>query len=722
MVSITRKGKKSDVANARSKGILAWNSTNVVHLPNKVAFLFAAVMACWAMKAGAQPAAGVLTNAAQVRNLKTTEAARAIPVHLRGVVLDASSPRGQAVIMVDETAGIYLRAATNLFENCRRNDRLEITGVTDPGQFAPIVIVGTMAKIGTGPIPAPRPVSYQELITGALDGQWVQITGVVHRRLMTAPDIWRLYVAANGGIVSVRGLAPLDPQAEEDAEVRIQAVCLYQFNQKRQVLTPVLQVPEGVRVQIDKPAPAKPFAAPLRSADSLLQFSPDSAIGHRVHVRGVVTHGQGSLVWIRDGNSGLRIQTQQEENLQPGDEIEALGFPAYGSSPPLLEDALFQKTGTTRPPEPVVCSATNAFGFEDDLIAVEAMISDVQPVLEGTALTLNSGGTIFKALLKSSPESMNVPNWEPGSKVRVAGICSVVHDEVRPMMGIWQPQTFQILMRSPEDLTVVTRPPWWTPSHTILVLGGVIGGLMLVTSVLMLTARHRLMEQGRQRAMAEAEFSAILAERNRLAREIHDTLAQGLVATSVQLRLARKGINGASSSLQQHLDSAQQLVQQSLQEARNTIWNMRSQVLESGDLVSALKGILQQMTDDTEVQTQFDVAGNARRLAPVIENNLLRLGQEAITNATKHAHARYITVKVEFADTQFRLTVSDDGEGFDPDRPHSSTGGFGLVGMRERVAELQGDLKIRSAPGHGSEIELTIPLASDAHGLKTNGA
>src|ERR1700744_1239928 len=105
--------------------------------------------------------------------------------------------------------------------------------------------------------------------------------------------------------------------------------------------------------------------------------------------------------------------------------------------------------------------------------------------------------------------------------------------------------------------------------------------------MVMLAARRRLREQAVQRAMAEAEFTAILAERNRLAREIHDTLAQGLVATSVQLRLARKELNGDTTPVRQHLDSAQQLVRQSLQEARNTIWNMRSQVLENGDLVGA---------------------------------------------------------------------------------------------------------------------------------------
>lgn len=275
-------------------------------------------------------------------------------------------------------------------------------------------------------------------------------------------------------------------------------------------------------------------------------------------------------------------------------------------------------------------------------------------------------------------------------------------------------------MRSPADLTVLSRPPWWTPPNIFLFLGTVMGGLLLLTGILMMLARHRLKEQGRQRAMAEAEFAAILSERNRLAREIHDTLAQGLVATSVQLRLAKKRTTGAAPELQQHLDSAQQLVRQSLQEARNSIWNMRSQVLENGDLAQALKGILQQMTD-LDVRTGFEVTGTPRRLAPVIENNLLRVGQEAITNATKHAHASHILVTIEFSDTQFQLVVRDDGRGFEPAKSSSRTGGFGLVGMRERVAEMQGRLTINSAPGQGSEIRVTIPLAGEAPGFDSNG-
>jgi signal transduction histidine kinase len=319
---------------------------------------------------------------------------------------------------------------------------------------------------------------------------------------------------------------------------------------------------------------------------------------------------------------------------------------------------------------------------------------------------------VFKAMLKPAPAPMKAPDWKAGSRVRVTGICSVSYDDMRPVMGLWHPQSFQLLLRSPADLTVLQAPPWWTPEHIAYLLTAATAVLMLAVGTVTWMARRRLREQGRQRAMAEAEFAAILSERNRVAREIHDTLAQGLTATSFQLRLARKHATTSGTELNQHLDAAQELVRGSLAEARNSIWNMRSQVLETHDLPGALENILKQMADGSDCETTFKVTGPVRRLAPVLENNLLRVGQEAITNAVRHAKARRIELQLDFAEKQFRLSVRDDGRGFDSRSPAKSDGSFGLVGMQERAKEMNGDFQVRSSLGAGTEITLTIPLAA----------
>jgi signal transduction histidine kinase len=657
-----------------------------------------------------------LTNVSQVRCLSVAEAARGLPVKLRGVVITDAAPADRALILADATAGLYLVTDTNKTLLFHRGDFLEVSGITDPGEFAPIVKVTVAHRLGMADIPDPRPVSYQQLVAGALDGQWVEISGVVRRYLSPATnsDVWRMLLAAGDGLVWVRGSTPHDPQIQEDAVIQVRAVCFCQFNRKRQILRPLLEVPPGLPIRVVKPAPANPFDAPVRLSGSLLQFAPDIPAGHRIHVRGVVTHSQpGSQVWIRDASAGLRIQTWQNGSLQAGDQIDVLGFPTYGSDSPTLEDAIFRKSGAAKPPAPLfLTNAAAAFDHDEELVALDARLVGIQPMLKGLSFTFDLGGTNFKGVLEISGDRINEFGWRTGSRVRVAGICSMIHDDVRPMAGVWKPQGFQVLLRSPTDLTILAEPPWWTPEHIFGVVVVASALLLVATGALLWHARRRLKEQAQRRTMVEAEFAAMLAERNRVAREIHDTLAQGLAATSVQLRLAKKTAHDAEL-LGHHLDAAQQYVRESLEEARNSIWNMRSQVLESGDLADALRGILRQMTVGSELQTAFQINGRKRRFAPVMENNLLRIGQEAITNATKHARARQIKVSFDFGEKQFRLGVADDGRGFDPAKPPPSVDSFGLMGMRERAAELKGELQVLSGAGRGTEITVVVPLTGE---------
>jgi signal transduction histidine kinase len=680
------------------------------------AAIVAGVACCNSLSASAQ--SDIITNAAGVRSLSASEAAQARPVRLQGVVIDESDPRGHALVISDESVGIYVRADSNILSPFHRGDLLVLSGVTDPGEFAPIVSVSTAQKLGTAPIPPARPVTYHQLLTGSLDAQSVEISGVVQRCLPPSPgsQIRRMDMSVDGGPVHVRFLIPQPSELQEDAEVRVRALCFYQFNQKRQILNPVLQVARGVTITVEKPAPVDPFAVPVRSAATLLQFSPENSLGHRIHVRGVVTHSQANgLVWLRDNSSGLRLQSRKLESVRPGDIIDVLGFPKLGYATPTLDDAIYRKLGTTNPPAALSLTKTEeAFDHENDLVCLEATLSEKVPILDGLALSFNSAGTVFKGVLQLPSDSLALPDWQPGSLVRITGICQVLYEDTRPfVMGPWKAQLFQVLLRSPVDLAVLRAPPWWTLKHITYLLGIATGILGAATGIIILLARRRLHEQEQQRAMAETEFAAILSERNRLAREIHDTLAQGLTATSVQLRLARKHANGAGDALSHHLDAAQELVRGSLEEARNSIWNMRSQALENGDLPSALKYVLRQMADSSELQTDFKVRGQARRLAPIIENDLLRVGQEAITNAAKHARATQINVILEFNEKSLLLIVRDNGKGFDVTNPAKSGGGFGLVGMRERAQELNGKLNIHSDPDKGTEVALSIPLMSD---------
>lgn len=665
----------------------------------------------------------IMTHAAKIRNLPPEECAKSLPVHLLGVMMDRVETDSDrlAIVLQDQTAGIYVSTRQNeqaLLASFHRGDLLEIEGVTDNEQFAPSVEVQMAQKVGTAPIPAPLPSSYQPLVAGALDSQWVEIKGVVREcfDVESGSGQQRMVVEVDGGLVQVIYTPhPAEP-VQVDAEVTVNGICLNRINGKRQAPVLVLQVPSDAPIIVEKPAPEDPFSAPSRSPANLWTFSPGNTYVHRLHVRGTVTYAQtGSSVWIRDSNRGLNMRTSQDDRLEPGDVIDALGFPAFGANAPRLEDGIFRKVGSAEPPIPVtLTNLDEGFEREDDLVSVQGTLTQVQSFLNGVSLSLDKNGQLFKAVLKNPSLEGTWPDWQAGATVRITGICIPSDDEPQPSPGVSQPPSFQILLRSPSDLEVLQPPSWWTLQHITPLLAVATTFLAVAVGIVVMTSRHRLRLQARQRQMAETEFAAILSERNRLAREIHDTLAQGMTATLVQLRLAKKQLSQGGETVPEHLDTALTLVGSSLEEARNSIWNMRAGILENNDLSGALKGILKQMADGTEIATSFEVSGKPRRLTPVIENNVLRIGQEAVTNSVRHSKARNIRMSLEFGKEQFLLQVADDGLGFDPQTSVQCQDGFGLVGMRERAAELNGRLEIRSLQGQGAEVTLSIPVLRDS--------
>lgn len=206
-----------------------------------------------------------------------------------------------------------------------------------------------------------------------------------------------------------------------------------------------------------------------------------------------------------------------------------------------------------------------------------------------------------------------------------------------------------------------------------------------------------------------AQFAAVLTERNRIAREIHDTLAQSFVGIGVQLETVAKLQPTSPDEARRRLDRARILVRSSLADARRTVWNLRSQALEDADLPGALREVAEQLSGDSQVAVH--IKGRRRRLPADVEDNLLRIGQEALANAVRHAQAQSIRVDLTFGDGHIRLSVRDDGRGFDvKSAARSGNDHFGLAGMRERVLHLGGELTLISHIGQGAEVIVDVPI------------
>lgn len=199
----------------------------------------------------------------------------------------------------------------------------------------------------------------------------------------------------------------------------------------------------------------------------------------------------------------------------------------------------------------------------------------------------------------------------------------------------------------------------------------------------------------------------ILQERNRMAREIHDTLAQAFTGIILHLGAAERMIATDAEQAVSHIKTVRELAKDGLAEARRSVEALRPQLLEEGDLLSALNRIVKQMSSQTETQIRFEVLGAAYPLALEVENNVLRIAQEALTNAFKYANANLINIELIYEATQLILKVKDNGQGFDPQSLCLSNG-FGFLGMRERANRMGAKLTIESAIGQGTEITVWI--------------
>jgi signal transduction histidine kinase len=312
-------------------------------------------------------------------------------------------------------------------------------------------------------------------------------------------------------------------------------------------------------------------------------------------------------------------------------------------------------------------------------------------------------------MLRNDDRQVIPVNLPVGGRFRVVGVCSVDGSLDGFTSGLSQPRSFRILLRSLDDMSLIKPPPWWTWQRIIRALLATVGVVVLACGGIMLLARRRLQEQDARRLAAEREFALLFAERNRMAREIHDTLAQGLGGISIHLEFIKNRLPPAPPEISKHLQIARELVRHSLADARNAIWDMRSQALQEGDLVSALDATLKQLTEGSAVAARLTVTGQPRRISPAMENELLHIGQEALCNAVKHAQAKKIELHLDFAEGEIHLCVKDDGCGFSPDKAGPRPNNFGLIGMRERVQQLRGRLVVQSSVETGTQILATVP-------------
>jgi ligand-binding sensor domain-containing protein/signal transduction histidine kinase len=211
------------------------------------------------------------------------------------------------------------------------------------------------------------------------------------------------------------------------------------------------------------------------------------------------------------------------------------------------------------------------------------------------------------------------------------------------------------------------------------------------------------------------QFAAVLDERNRLAREMHDTLIQGCIGVSTLLEAASHAQEVSPDLGHELLDRARGEIHGTVNEARLAVWNLRHGTTTAASLVPAVSQLARRMCVEAGVEVKLDTAGTSRPLDEEVERHVLMLVREALQNAIRHGAPKAVAVSLRFERRRLTIAIEDDGCGFDASaRPSEERSHYGLIGMQERVAKIRGEMKLTSAPGKGTQVCLTIPLGRAA--------
>jgi PAS domain S-box-containing protein len=458
---------------------------------------------------------GPFTNASAVRGLTPELAARRLPVRLQGIVTFSFNPR--SCFVQDRSAGIYVGNGVE-GPPLGAGDIVVVEGLSAPGDYAPIVEPTRFELLGHTNLPPANRVSYADLMAGHQDSQWVEIVGLV--RAVDAESVAQpaLEMDMGGGRVTVflPNLPAPDRARFVDSSVRVRGVCGTWFNKLRQLFGVRLMVSRWEDIAVEEPAPPDVLSQPALPIGTLLRFTPQGPYGHRVKVAGTVVLQQpGRALFLQDQQHGLYVQTRQPGNLQPGDQVEVVGFPEKGEYTPVLQDAVWRKTGVGPEPEPVLVRPDEALsGLHDSrLIAVEGVLLDRAHNDQETMLVLQFEGHVFSAHLLSDDPRQALANLENHSLLRLTGVCRIEVGEDWRAAPEWRAKAFQIFLRSPADVRVMASAPWWSLGRLLWAVG--ILAAIVLASLLWAAILRRKVRQQTSIIGQKLELEARLKERYR---------------------------------------------------------------------------------------------------------------------------------------------------------------------------------------------------------------
>ena len=618
----------------------------------------------------------------------------------------------------------------------RSGDTIHVTGIIDvPPDMPthlPCAICRSADFVATGEPAHPAKVSASDILSGRYDCRLVRLGGRIRRVLQDEIDTNYIYMQILVGnsivylTIGIRDDSSLETKLRNliDAEVEAVGICQPSAYDRRRFIGHTVFVSKLTDVAILKPAPVDPYSVPLLDVNMVTDVSAINRLGRRRIVGTVLARCSGGRVILKtDGGHIHDVHLLDGPVPSCGTRIEAVGLPEADYYQVNLVDAAWRKAPGARisacPPVDVTLERMLTDGkghdqinpsFHGNVIRTTGTLIDIPTRESGRdfAILKDKGGTILLDIASARQLLDTVP---VGCRIRATGVCTVNRESSMAPQRFQHVNGITLVVRSPDDIEVLERPPWWTPVRLMAVVGvlllAVVGFFIwnrLLQRVIDRKSRQLMREQ-----LSHLKASLRIDERTHLAVELHDSLSQNLSGVACQIAATKGTLPAGADETARYLSTAERMLLSCRTELRRCLWDLRENALEEKDFAEAIRKTLAPVVDRSGISVQFNVPRT--RLDDTTAHAILCIVRELVTNAVRHGKAQNVRICGGLQDGQLSFSVSDDGSGFEPDSAAGANEGhFGLEGIHERVKRLNGTFTIISGSGKGCRARVKLKV------------
>ncbi|SPE51742.1 Integral membrane sensor signal transduction histidine kinase (fragment) [Verrucomicrobia bacterium] len=672
---------------------------------------------------GANSRSALLTAAEQVHWLTRKEAAGGQSALIRGVITCAL-PDFEAAVVQDATGGIYVdRWSPSLGSAPQVGELVEVEGVTDPGEFAPLIHAVRITRLGTSDLPPPVHPYWDQLINGSLDTQLVEIEGIV-----TAVRANGVTLLTHGGRINALvldtkgGTNSLALMPYQGALVRLRG-CLFASWDPATHEVNVSEVRMfAPSVTVVDPAPADAFGLTPKRVTDLLQFDPQASSLRRVKVSGQIVHERGGEYYGMDGTNGFRFIAKQPLSLAVGDLVEVVGFPSLTGPSPVLQEALARKSGVAPLPEARRLDAESLFRAKNDAIRVRVEAVLLNLTEDQRTLELQAGLQRFVAHLDADASAAAAQPASPraghrsgldlplGSRLELTGVFA--GSGGNPTTGT-DVANFELLLNSAADVQVLVRPPFWTLPR-LLILAGALVGLLGLALVWIRLLHHKVQQRTAQlqkevHDRETAEHQRTLAqERARIARDLHDDLGSSLTEITM-LATASPGLKLPPEEATERMETIAGKSRTLVNALDEIVWAVDPERDTLASVARYLASYAEEYLAGLKIACRVHIPNSFpdQVVSGEVRHHLFLAVKEALNNAVRHGSASEIGFRVRVLEHQLWVLITDNGAGF---HTLGRSNGHGLLNLRNRLEHLHGHCELESSPGAGTTVSLQLPL------------